>query len=88
MRETPLHIGHIRAMAQATEMGAIVMPPVPAFYAKPTTIADIVDHTIGRVLDLFDIDTDLVRRWRESEQEAMPLQMPTARADDTGEAED
>lgn len=88
MRETPLHLGHIRAMAQATEMGAIVMPPVPAFYAKPTTIADIVDHTIGRVLDLFDIDTDLVRRWRESEQEAMPLQMPTARADDTGEAED
>ena len=74
MRETPLHLGHIRAMAQATEMGAIVMPPVPAFYAKPTSIADIVDHTIGRVLDLFDIETDLVRRWRESEQEAMPLQ--------------
>ncbi|WP_018700545.1 UbiX family flavin prenyltransferase [Amorphus coralli] len=78
MRETPLHLGHIRAMAQATEMGAIVMPPVPAFYARPTSIAEIVDHTIGRVLDLFEIETDLVRRWREHEEDAMPLQDPGA----------
>jgi len=78
MRETPLHLGHIRAMAQATEMGAIVMPPVPAFYARPTSIAEIVDHTIGRVLDLFEIETDLVRRWREHEEDAMPLQAPGA----------
>ena len=54
-------------MTQVTEMGAIVMPPVPAFYAKPQSIDDIVDHTVGRVLDLFGIDNALVRRWREDE---------------------
>lgn len=63
LRETPLHLGHIRAMAQATEMGAIIAPPVPAFYNRPETIADIVDHSLGRVLDLFGIDTGHVRRW-------------------------
>jgi 4-hydroxy-3-polyprenylbenzoate decarboxylase len=63
LRETPLHIGHIRNMATVTEAGAIVYPPVPAFYAKPTSLAELVDHTLGRVLDLFDIDLGLVRRW-------------------------
>ncbi len=63
LRETPLHLGHIRAMAQATEAGAIICPPVPAFYARPATIDEMVDHTVGRVLDLFDIDAGLVRRW-------------------------
>jgi 4-hydroxy-3-polyprenylbenzoate decarboxylase len=63
LRETPLHIGHIRTMAAVTEAGAIVYPPVPAFYAMPKTLADMVDHTIGRVLDLFDIDVGTVRRW-------------------------
>jgi 4-hydroxy-3-polyprenylbenzoate decarboxylase len=67
VRETPLHLGHLRSMTQVTEMGAIVMPPVPAFYSKPRTIDDIVDHTVGRALDLFDIDNDLVRRWRDSD---------------------
>lgn len=66
VRETPLHLGHIRAMAQATEMGAIVMPPVPAFYAKPQTVDDIVRHSVGRALDLFDIEVGAVKRWRES----------------------
>lgn len=66
VRETPLHLGHIRAMAQATEVGAIVMPPVPAFYAKPQTVDDIVSHSVGRALDLFDIDVGAVKRWRES----------------------
>src|SRR5690242_13079829 len=56
VRETPLHLGHLRAMAQVTEMGAIVYPPVPAFYAKPETIEAMIDHTLGRVLDLFDIE--------------------------------
>ena len=65
VRETPLHLGHLRTMTQVTEMGAIVMPPVPAFYGKPATIEDIVDHTVGRVLDLFGIDNTLVRRWQE-----------------------
>jgi 4-hydroxy-3-polyprenylbenzoate decarboxylase len=65
VRETPLHLGHLRAMTQVTEMGAIVMPPVPAFYAKPATVDDIVNHSVGRVLDLFGIDNALVRRWQE-----------------------
>jgi 4-hydroxy-3-polyprenylbenzoate decarboxylase len=63
LRETPLHLGHIRSMAAVTEAGAIVYPPVPAFYANPKSLDDMVDHTLGRVLDLFDIDLGLVRRW-------------------------
>ena len=63
LRETPLHAGHIQSMLQATTNGAIIMPPVPAFYARPKTIDDIVNHSVGRVLDLFDIETDLVARW-------------------------
>ena len=63
VRETPLHLGHIRAMAQATEAGAIIMPPVPAFYARPTTLDEMVDHSVGRCLDLFDIDSAGVSRW-------------------------
>ncbi len=63
LRETPLHLGHIRSMQAATEAGAIVYPPVPAFYTRPTRLEDIVDHTVGRVLDLLGIDTKLVSRW-------------------------
>ena len=63
LRETPLHLGHIRSMAAATEAGAILYPPVPAFYARPASIAEMVDHTPGGVLDLFDIDLGTVRRW-------------------------
>jgi 4-hydroxy-3-polyprenylbenzoate decarboxylase len=62
-REAPLHAGHIRSMAAATENGAIVFPPVPAFYDRPQSLDDMVDHTVGRVLDLYDIDAGLVRRW-------------------------
>ncbi|WP_416896470.1 MAG: UbiX family flavin prenyltransferase [Minwuia sp.] len=65
VRETPLHTGHLRMMTQASESGAVIMPPVPAFYAKPESLADMVDHTVGRVLDLFDIDNGLVKRWKE-----------------------
>ena len=64
LRETPLHLGHIRSMAAVTEMGAIVYPPVPAFYPRPAAVDEMVDHTIGRVLDLFDIETGLVSRWQ------------------------
>jgi 4-hydroxy-3-polyprenylbenzoate decarboxylase len=64
VRETPLHAGHLKAMLAATENGAIIMPPVPAFYSLPKTVDDIVDQTIGRCLDLFDIDSGLVKRWR------------------------
>lgn len=65
VRETPLHAGHLRTMLQLTEMGAIVAPPVPAFYAKPSSLADMVAHTVGRMLDLFGLDTGTVRRWGE-----------------------
>lgn len=63
-RETPLHAGHIEAMAQATRNGAIVMPPVPAFYHRPSSVDDIVTQTVGRALDLFGIDTG-IKRWKE-----------------------
>jgi 4-hydroxy-3-polyprenylbenzoate decarboxylase len=65
-RETPLHLGHARLMVQAIELGAIIMPPVPAFYHRPQTIDDIVNQTVNRILDLFDIelDHDLFDRWQ------------------------
>jgi 4-hydroxy-3-polyprenylbenzoate decarboxylase len=65
VRETPLHTGHLRTMTALSEMGAIIAPPVPAFYARPNTIEEMVDHTVGRVLDLFDIDVGIIRRWGE-----------------------
>ena len=63
LRETPLHAGHITLMDQATRNGAIIMPPVPAFYQRPATVQDIVDQTVGRALDLFDLDIPAVKRW-------------------------
>lgn len=64
-RETPLNLAHLRNMTAVTEMGGIVFPPVPAFYNRPRTLDDVVNHTVGRVLDLFDIDQhDLVQRWQ------------------------
>lgn len=63
VRETPLHLGHLRSMTAVTEAGAIVYPPVPAFYANPESLTDMVDHTLGRVLDLFGLDTATVQRW-------------------------
>ena len=65
LRETPLHAGHIQSMLRVTEMGAIVAPPVPAFYTRPETLDEVIDQTVGRMLDLFDIDSDLTRRWGE-----------------------
>jgi 4-hydroxy-3-polyprenylbenzoate decarboxylase len=65
VRETPLHAGHLRSMLRVTEMGAVVMPPVPAFYARPANLEEMVDQTLGRALDLFGIDTGLTRRWGE-----------------------
>jgi flavin prenyltransferase len=64
VREAPLHAGHLRSMLAATENGAIIVPPVPAFYPRPKSVNDIIDHTVGRCLDLFDIDVGLVKRWR------------------------
>ena len=65
VRETPLHTGHLRTMTALSEMGAIIAPPLPALYAKPETIDDVIDHSVGRVLDLFELDTGRVRRWGE-----------------------
>jgi 4-hydroxy-3-polyprenylbenzoate decarboxylase len=62
-RETPLHTGHCRLLLGASTLGAVIMPPVPAFYSCPNSVDDIVNHTVGRILDLFDIDSNLVRRW-------------------------
>ena len=66
LRETPLHAGHIALMDQATRNGAIIMPPVPAFYSRPKTVNDLVQQTVGRALDLFGIDAHIVKRWTES----------------------
>jgi 4-hydroxy-3-polyprenylbenzoate decarboxylase len=63
VRETPLHLGHLKLQVQAAEAGAIILPPVPAFYQEPETIDDIVNHTVGRVFDQFDLEHDLYRRW-------------------------
>jgi 4-hydroxy-3-polyprenylbenzoate decarboxylase len=63
LRETPLHAGHIALMAQATQNGAILMPPVPAFYCRPATVQDIIDQTVGRALDLFDLEAPGLHRW-------------------------
>src|SRR5579875_762559 len=65
VRETPLHLGHLKTMAALSEMGAVIAPPVPAFYARPESLEDMIDHSLGRVLDLFGIETGRVRRWGE-----------------------
>jgi flavin prenyltransferase len=63
VRETPLHLGHLRLMEQVTEYGGVILPPVPGFYHMPKTIDDIIDHTVGKVLDQFGLEHDLFRRW-------------------------
>lgn len=84
VRETPLHLGHLRLMTQVTEIGAIVMPPVPAMYHRPRTIDDVINQTCGRVLDLFGLTPDkaLFERW----QGPRPPGRRTARKDDPGES--
>jgi len=64
VRETPLHVGHLRTMTQLAEMGAVIAPIVPAFYNRPKTVDDVINHTVGRLLDLFGIDTGTVKRWK------------------------
>lgn len=65
VRETPLHLGHLRTLTKLAEMGAVIAPPLPAFYAKPATIAEMVDQSVGRALDLFDLSWKPVKRWGE-----------------------
>jgi 4-hydroxy-3-polyprenylbenzoate decarboxylase len=80
VRETPLHTGHLRTMTLLSEMGAVIAPPVPAFYAKPATIAEMIDQTLGRVLDLFGLDSGTVRRWGEPDAGAPPQKPQNLRA--------
>ncbi len=63
VRETPLHLGHLRTLTALAEMGAVIAPPLPAFYARPATIAEMVDQSVGRALDLFGLDWAAVKRW-------------------------
>jgi len=70
VRETPLHLGHLRMMTTVTEFGAVVLPPVPAFYHEPVSISDIVDQTIGKVLDQFGIEHQLYSRWQGTDDVA------------------
>jgi flavin prenyltransferase len=81
VRETPLHLGHLRTMAALAEMGAVIAPPVPAFYAQPATLEDMVDHTLGRLLDLFGLEAPGVKRWGEQNEgeetlRSLPRQKP------------
>jgi 4-hydroxy-3-polyprenylbenzoate decarboxylase len=83
VRETPLHSGHLRNMLSVSEMGAIIAPPVPAFYARPANLDEMIDQTVGRVLDLFDLESDGLRRWGEpataGERPLRSLRRPKAR---------
>jgi 4-hydroxy-3-polyprenylbenzoate decarboxylase len=73
-RESPLHVGHTRLMHEAALMGAIIAPPMPAFYTAPQSVDDIIDHTVGRILDLFDLDTGTVKRWQGPTSQRKPEQ--------------
>jgi 4-hydroxy-3-polyprenylbenzoate decarboxylase len=66
VRETPLHLGHLRSLTALAEMGAIIAPPLPAFYARPATVSEMIDQSVGRALDLFGLDWGGVKRWGES----------------------
>jgi len=73
VRETPFHEGHLDLMMRVTRMGGVIMPPVPAFYHMPKTIEDIINQSVGKVLDLFGIDASLFRRWGSSAKEEMKI---------------
>ena len=79
-REVPLHAGHCKLLYEAANMGAIIAPPMPAFYALPKTIDDVVNHSVGRVLDLFDLETGVVKRWAGHTPEGGAIEEDTARS--------
>jgi 4-hydroxy-3-polyprenylbenzoate decarboxylase len=79
VRETPLHLGHLRTMVRLSEMGAVIAPPLPAFYAKPQSLAEMVDQSVGRALDLFGLAWRPVKRWGE---DVGPLGAPAKREDE------
>lgn len=67
-REVPLHVGHCKLLYEAAQMGAVIAPPMPAFYSQPQTIDDLVNHSVGRILDLFDLDPGILKRWEGNGQ--------------------
>lgn len=71
-RETPLHLGHLESMATLTRMGAVIFPPVPAFYHRPKTLDDVINQTVARILDQFDVETDMFKRWNEESLSRYP----------------
>ena len=71
-RETPLHLGHLESMAALTRMGAVIFPPVPAFYHRPKTLDDVINQTVNRILDQFDIDVNLFERWSDEQMRRHP----------------
>jgi 4-hydroxy-3-polyprenylbenzoate decarboxylase len=83
VRETPLHLGHLRTMTQLAELGAIIAPAMPALYPRPESIEAIIDHTVGRLLDLFELDSGLAHRWREAPAESPRVRRlkPAGKAD-------
>jgi 4-hydroxy-3-polyprenylbenzoate decarboxylase len=80
-REAPLHVGHCKLLYEAAQLGAVIAPPMPAFYNRPKTIDDLVNHSIGRVLDLFDLDAGMLKRW-EGPKARSAMQLNTERDDD------
>lgn len=78
VRETPLHHGHLRMLTMASENGATIMPPMPAFYSRPKTIEEIIDHTVARVLDHFTLEHSLIRRWGEKETQRCESKGPSS----------
>ena len=70
VRETPLHVGHLRLLTAAAESGALILPPIPAFYSRPASLDDVINHTVGRVLDHFGIEHAMVKRWGEKQADA------------------
>lgn len=70
VRETPLHLGHLSTLMRLAEIGAVVFPPVPAFYSRPKSVDDIVNHTVGRILDFFEVEHDLYKPWESEKRES------------------
>lgn len=84
-RETPLHVGHCKLLWEAAQLGAVIAPPVPGFYTRPQTLDDIVNHSVGRVLDLFGLDVGIVKRWTGPDQPTgSPAQDPKAETSSGG----
>jgi len=86
VRETPLHLGHLESMAHLTRLGAVIFPPVPAFYHRPKTLDDVINQTVTRILDQFGIDVNLFERWSDEQLSRHPEAVGTLRSQESGSA--